>query len=321
MDHAAPPETAPAADHDAAPAAPLAPAEAARLEAMAEALAASGHYRVLRRILPRAAIAPPPGTPTRLGLVLDLETTGLDPARDEIIEMAMLPFTYGLDGTLYDIGAPFNQLRQPSQPIPPAITKLTGLTDAMVAGQVLDPEAVRRFAEPAALIVAHNAGFDRRFAERFCDIFAIKPWACSLTGVDWKGEGFEGSKLGYIAMKQGLFFEGHRAFHDCQATIEILARPLPVSGVSGLARLLEGARRPSWRIWAEGAPFEAKDRLKARGYRWNGEANGQPRAWYTDVAEEAQAAELEFLEREIYGQPPKLTTRRLTALDRFSERG
>ncbi|ONG55834.1 DNA polymerase III subunit epsilon [Pseudoroseomonas deserti] len=297
------------------------PADAARLEAMAEQLAASGDYRVLRRISPRAPVTPPEGVPVRQGIVLDLETTGLDPAQDEIIEFAMLPFTYGLDGTLYSVGEPFNRLRQPSKPIPPAITRLTGLTDAMVAGQVLDPAEVRRFAEPAALVIAHNAGFDRRFAERFSDIFAIKPWACSLTQVDWKAEGFEGSKLGYLAMKLGLFFEGHRAHHDCQATLEILARPLPASGIPALARLLETARRPSFRLWAEGAPFEVKDRLKARGYRWNGDNNGQPRAWWIDLDETALEAEQAFLEAEVYGQTPRVPVKRLTALDRFSERG
>ncbi|MXP66079.1 3'-5' exonuclease [Roseomonas sp. M0104] len=297
---------------------PTAEAEPYKLEAMAAALEASGRYQVLRRIAPRPATECPPGVPTRLGLLLDLETTGLDPAQDEIIAFAMLPFTYRLDGTLYQVGEPFSRLRQPSHPIPPTVSALTGLTDALVAGQQIDPVEVARFVEPAALIVAHNASFDRRFAERFCAAFVTKPWACSLNGVDWAGEGFEGTRLGYLAMRHGLFFDGHRAHHGCQATLEILARPLPRSGVPALAQLLQGARQTSWRIWAEQAPFEAKDRLKARGYRWNGE--GQPRAWFIDVAEAEREAELAFLHSEIYGRAVELPTRRLTAYERFSER-
>ncbi|MFC7611354.1 3'-5' exonuclease [Teichococcus aestuarii] len=294
----------------------------AALEAMAATLEASGRYRVLRRVEPCVTIAPPPGTPTRLGLLLDLETTGLDPEQDEIIELAMLPFTYGLDGTLYGVGEPFSRLRQPSRSIPPAVTSLTGLTDDMVAGHRIDPEEVARFIAPAALVVAHNARFDRRFAERFCEAFAAKPWACSLAQVDWAAEGFEGTRLGYLAMRCGLFFGGHRALHDCEATLAILARPLPNTGVTGLARLLETARQPSWRIWAVEAPFEAKDRLKARGYRWNGEATaGQPRARYTDVPEALQQAELSFLWQEVYGREVDLPRQRLTAQERFSERG
>ncbi len=61
--------------------------------------------------------SPPPGTPLRLGLVVDVETTGLDPQRDEIIELAMTPFNYGLDGTVFSVGDSFQGLRQPSEPI------------------------------------------------------------------------------------------------------------------------------------------------------------------------------------------------------------
>jgi DNA polymerase-3 subunit epsilon len=117
-----------------------------------------------------------------------------------------------------------------------------------------------------------------------------------------------------------LFFGGHRALHDCEATLEILARPLPRSGICGLARLLETARQASWRIWAADAPFQHKDSLKARGYRWNGDSNGQPRAWYIDVQEAGQAAECAFLHETIYGRVVELPMRRLTAYERFSVR-
>ena len=48
-------------------------------------------------------------------------------------------------------------------------------------------------------MIAHNASFDRRFLERFCAGFVTKPWACSMTQVAWAGEGYEGTKLGYLA--------------------------------------------------------------------------------------------------------------------------
>ena len=292
-----------------------------RLEEMAGLLEASGQYRVLRRIGTHPPVDVPVGAQTRIGVLVDLETTGLDPREDEIIEMAMLPFSYGLDGTVYTVGEAFSQLRQPSIPIPPSVTALTGLTDEMVAGHSIDPAEVARFIEPVAVIIAHNASFDRRFAEVFCDAFVGKPWACSLHDVDWAAEGFEGSKLSYLAMKHGLFFDGHRAVHDCHATLQILARPLPRSGATGLARLLETARRPNWRIWAVEAPFHHKDTLKARGYRWNGEVSGHPKAWYIDVAEDAQAAECAFLCQSIYESQVEPVMRKFTAYERFSIRG
>jgi DNA polymerase-3 subunit epsilon len=218
------------------------------LETLAQTLEATGDYRVIRRLKPRPRTIPPPGTPLRLGLVVDGETTGLDPQRDEIIELAMTPFNYGLDGTVFSVGDSFQGLRQPSEPIAPEITAITGITDEMVAGQIIDPAIVAKFAAPASLVIAHNAAFDRRFLERFSDVFSTKPWACSLSQIDWAAEGFEGTKLSYLAQAAGFFYDGHRAMHDCLATIELLAMQLPLSGVTGLSRLLDSARTVSWRI-------------------------------------------------------------------------
>jgi DNA polymerase-3 subunit epsilon len=290
------------------------------LETLAQTLETTGDYRVIRRLKPRPRIIPPPGTPLRLGLVVDVETTGLDPQRDEIIELAMTPFNYGLDGTVFNVGDSFQGLRQPSEPIAPEITAITGITNEMVAGQVIDPAVVATFAAPASLVIAHNAAFDRRFLERFCDVFSTKPWACSLSQIDWAAEGFEGTKLAYLAQAVGFFYDRHRATNDCLATVELLAMRLPRSGVTGLSVLLSGARSVNWRIWAENAPFEFKEVLKGRGYRWNGDPGTQPRAWYIDVVDAQREAEVSFLQKEIYQREVTPVVRRIDAYDRFSER-
>lgn len=294
--------------------------DAEELEAAAALLEASQDYRVLRRLQPRAPLTGVPEKDTRLGLFVDVETTGLDPSKDEIIELAMLPFRYSIDGIIVDVGEPFNRLREPSAPIPPTITALTGITHAMVAGQRIDPEEVAQFAHSAAVVIAHNAAFDRKFLERFCPTFSFKPWACSMSEIDWAAEGFEGTKLAYLAVGCGFFYDRHRAANDCLAAVELLSRALPKSGVNTLSQLLARARQPTWRIWAIGSPFEFKDQLKARGYRWNGEENGRPRAWYIDVADEQKEPELVFLKSDIYQHDIDLTPSRITAYERFSER-
>ena len=48
----------------------------------------------------------------------------------------MVPFTYALDGRIFEIHEAFQKLRDPGRPIPPEITAITGITDEMVAGQV-----------------------------------------------------------------------------------------------------------------------------------------------------------------------------------------
>ncbi|SJM62642.1 DNA polymerase III epsilon subunit [Brevundimonas diminuta 3F5N] len=290
------------------------------LEAMAEQLEQSGEYRVLRKLSPGLVVEASDGGPVRRGLYVDVETTGLDPEKDEIIELAMVPFTYGSDGRITEVGEAFEGLRQPAEPIPAHITAITGIDDTMVAGRSIDSEEVARFAGQADLIIAHNAAFDRRFLERFCPVFVTKPWACSMTQIDWGDEGHEGVKLAYLAMGVGFFYDGHRAVHDCAAGIALLASKLPRSGERALARLLERARAPTWRIWAEGAPFDLKDVLKARGYRWNAEGLGGPKAWFTDVSEADKAEELDFLARDIGLGDREPLVRRVSAYDRFSER-
>jgi DNA polymerase-3 subunit epsilon len=290
------------------------------LEAMAAILERSGAFRVQRKLAPLVARTPPTDVTTRIGLFVDTETTGLDHTRDEIIELAMVPFSYGMDGEIYKVGAAFGKLRQPSKPVPPEITALTGITDAMVEGHSIEPSEIAAFAAPAALVVAHNAAFDRPFLECYCELFTTKPWACSMTEIDWRAEGYEGTKLAYLAMGAGFFYERHRATHDCLAAIELLARHHDGTGRTGLQHLLERARTPSWRVWAENSPFDFKDVLKARGYRWNAEGIGGPRAWYIDVPAEQKDAELSFLQREIYQGEIELLVRRIDAYDRFSAR-
>jgi DNA polymerase-3 subunit epsilon len=290
------------------------------LPAMAQLLVASGQYRVLRRLEPRPQVAPPPVVSLKTALFLDVETTGLDQAKAEVIELAMVPFTYGPDGTIYEVKEAFQSFQQPTRPIPAQATKINGITDEMVAGHSINTDEVAAFAKDAVLVVAHNAGFDRCFAERISQAFTTKPWACSMSQVDWAGEGYEGTKLPYLVAGAGYFYDKHRATNDCLAAIELLATPLPTSGTLAMSYLLERARRSSWRIWAENSPFDLKDVLKARGYHWNGDGTPFPKAWYIDVEDENREAELAYLQNEIYQREINLLVRKIDAYNRFSER-
>lgn len=290
------------------------------LEAMAQALTESGNYHIQRRLPQRPKLEAPAGTELKQALFVDVETTGLDHQADEIIELAMVPFTYGPDGQIYEVMEPFQRFHQPKKPISAEITKLTGITDEMVAGQAIDPAEVDAFAENSVLVIAHNAGFDRRFLEKLAPGFALKGWACSQSQIDWAGEGIEGTRLSYLVAGAGYFYDKHRAVNDCHAAIALLANPLPVSGVSSLSRLLETARKPTWRIWAENSPFDLKDILKARGYKWNPDGTPYPKAWYIDIADADRDSELEYLRKEIYQREIQPLMHRIDAFNRFSDR-
>lgn len=290
-------------------------------EDLAKALEQTGDYRVLRRLKPCAHYHRPDGTETKLAILIDLETTGLDATKDEIIELAMVPFLYSSDGRIFEVQEPFNELQEPSlRAIPDEITRITGITDDMVRGQKINADKVAEIADSADLIIAHNAGFDRRFAEKAFPVFSTKAWACSMTQVPWREELFEGLKLEYLAMKCGFFFDGHRAAIDCQAVIELLSRPLPKSGNLALQVLLDEARSSTYRIWAEGSPFDFKDTLKARGYRWNPGNDGKSKSWYRDVHEDDLDEEITYLRKDIYQRNADIPVVKITAFDRFSNR-
>ena len=245
---------------------PLSRARGISPDVAAKVLEASDDYRVLRRLRPHAITAPRPLAPgERLTVIVDTETTGLDHGRHEVIELGMVAFVHDASGAILAVTGEFSALQEPSDPLAPEITRLTGITDAMLAGQRIDLAAVESFIADADLVIAHNAGFDRPFCERLARGFEPKPWACSVKEVDWPGLGYEGTKLGYLVGQSGWFHTGHRATDDCHALLAILAAPLPERGGSALGQLLLRADAARVRIWAESAPYDLKDQLRRRG--------------------------------------------------------
>ncbi len=288
---------------------------------MISALEAGGQHRVLRRLRARKVVnTRGDGEEVKLGLALDLETTGFDPLHDEIIELAILPFTFSADGMIFEIENGYASLRQPTIPIPREITALTGLDDKTVAGHTIDLAKVSALVDAASLIIAHHAGFDRPFAERLLPVFASKCWACSMSDINWHEEGIESAKLAWILNQYGIFYDSHRATVDCHALIEIMVHILPKSSEAGLSKILKAARSPTWRVWAMNSPFDTKDILKKRGYKWSPGENHWPKSWYIDGDDDIKETEISFLKSDIYRRDINLRVDKFTAFDRFSER-
>ncbi len=287
-------------------------------EAMAKALEASGLYRISRKLVaPGVAESPRPGFP-RNGLVIDTETTGLNHRTDEVIEIGAVAFSFNEAGQIGDVTGIYGGLRKPDRPVPAEITRLTGITDEMLEGQEIDFLALDRLVGPADLIIAHNAAFDRPFCERLADSFSQKAWACSVKEVDWKSRGFEGTKLGYLIGQAGYFHDGHRAVDDCFALLEVLSTPTGPQQTTGFSELFAASLRSRVRVWAENSPFDMKEKLKARGYRWSDGSDGKPKSWWTEVDEDVVAEELTFLRTEIYGRADvEPLTNYLTATVRY----
>lgn len=313
------------------PSAPIAPAVPAvvlpvaaassDMEALATTLAAHPDYRVLRRLQPRLDWPVTSGAQTLQLLVLDTETTGLDQGRDRIIELAMLRFAWN-PATGLPEGAVrvFDQLEDPGFPIPEEARRITGISDADVAGRHLDEALVAEFLQGVDLVIAHNAGFDRPFAERRLPGFAALAWGCSFADLDWKLLEESSAKLESLALSLGLFYDAHRAETDCHALLRVLLEPRSqVDGANGLSLLVQKAQGPSYRLQATGAPFEAKDALKSRNYRWNAEQ----KVWATTVGgEDALAQECRWLRDEVYrSRAASVRVEEMDAQVKYSQRG
>jgi len=270
------------------------------LSSMAKKLSAHPDYKVLSRLQPCLDYGPAaPGVVTRRVLVLDTETTGLDHRTEQIIELAMLAVDVDIETGL-PVGRVeiYEDFEDPGKPIPPAIVQITGIDSAMVQGHRLNDARVNEMVTRADLIVAHNAGFDRPFVEARLPVFVGKSWACSFADINWKAQGTGSAKLEFLAHESGWFYDAHRAQVDCHALLQVLARPLPKEPQTGLACLMAAAHHTRYKLRAVGAPFDSKDKLKARGYRWDAEG----RVWSATLpSQEALQAEGTWLKMEVYG--------------------
>lgn len=179
--------------------------------ALVEQLLASGDFRVLRRLTPRSTYDDPSGSPMHVALYIDVETTGLDHAKDRIIQLAITRFTFTRDGRVCTVQPSESWFEDPGVPISDEITRLTGIRQADVAGHRIDDARVHALLAEADLVIAHNAAFDRPFLETRFPGFVEKPWGCSMADVPWIAEGLPTTKLEWLSERHaGVFYDAHR---------------------------------------------------------------------------------------------------------------
>ncbi len=274
--------------------------ETTELKKMATLLRQSDQYRVIEKYQKPEAYNEDNHLPKLIGVFLDIEATGLSFAEDKIIELGMVKFEYTEDGRIFRLLDEFSGYQDPKTPLTEFITKLTGITDQMVAGQQINEAEVADYLNNVDLIIAHNAPFDRNFFEKTFRSIPPKPWACSMYNINWNQEEISSQKLEYIAYKYGFFYEGHRAVIDCLAGIHVLAQELPMSKQLVLKQLLSNANQITFKLWTTNAPYAHKDLLKERGYRWSTHQASNYKAWAIELPEDRVEAEIVFLRLNIY---------------------
>ena len=223
----------------------------------------------------------PKGSPTTL-LIIDTETSGLDPQQDQCLELGCILFDVPSRSVLAqqsfllpvdsNAAAPINRIpaavtRRP-QPWREALVWFEHLLDA------------------ADLLVAHNAAFDRQWFGLGVVPATATPWLCTMDDIRWPAERQLRLRPSVrdLALAYGVpVWAAHRALSDCIYIADVFAR------CEDLEHLLERGLEPRQLMRAR-VSFDERHLAKAAGFRWNDPIKG---AW-TRRLSAREVAELEF---------------------------
>ncbi len=231
---------------------------------------ASGHGRPVQLGLDEV------GTPLHevTFVVVDLETTGGSPTDAEITEVGAVKVRGG------EVLGEFQTLVNPGTAIPPTVTVLTGITNAMVVAAPRISEVLPSFLEfaglagadpgaPGTVVVAHNAGFDvgflRQATERM-DLVWPRPQVLDTVALARRlvtRDEAPNHRLGTLAqLFHAKVTPDHRALTDARATVDVLhgllarAAPLGVTHLEDLRTATDPVppRRRRKSAMADGLP-------------------------------------------------------------------
>lgn len=233
----------------------------------------------------------------RHGLILDVETSGLKFEHSTIIEIGIRKFKFNKDsGEVLSLDEAYSEFQDPGTPLSEEVKSITGITDEMLRGREIDWKQVDSLIESSQILIAHNAAFDRPFVDAQSAASRSKIWGCSFKQIDWTGKGFPSQKLDILSIYHGFFTDAHRALNDADALLYLLSHSDSDLKSPYLLELISQARKTTYQIMALSAPFESKDLLKSRGYRWD----NLGRTWWREVNQSDLTPETEWLEEFVY---------------------
>ncbi|WP_139324954.1 3'-5' exonuclease [[Limnothrix rosea] IAM M-220] len=114
---------------------------------------------------------------TDLLLIVDVETTGLDPKEDEVIELGAILYSVKEACTLQQFSTLFPVTQNPAE----NINKISPQASQQLDSQGITPFILltKNWIDQADYLVAHNAQFDRQWFGRNFLVQVNKPWLCT----------------------------------------------------------------------------------------------------------------------------------------------
>ena len=156
-------------------------------------------------------------------VVFDLETTGLSPFKDEIIEIGAVKVDK--DGKILET---FTTLVKPSKPVSEFIQNLTGISNEMLVDAPSIYTVLPRFADFAgeSILVGHNVTFDIAFVQQkakiYNDIRLLNPYVDTLSLTRKVYPNLKSYKLQDLIKEFDLkTYAAHRALADVVATQQL----------------------------------------------------------------------------------------------------
>lgn len=214
-------------------------------------------------------------------LIVDTETTGLDPATDHVIEAGAI--LYSVENTTSLIS--FSTLlvgNDPANPaekvncISPGALAEVGSLKGRLTGAV---DVMRSLRSCADVIVCHNVEFDKQW---FRNEWLAMPWVCTAFDFQWPSASREAASLIHLALEHGIGVSAaHRALTDCQLISALFDR-MHLYGCD-LQEMFARAMRPK-AIFQSLQPFDQNNVAKEAGFKWNGELKRWTRRMAIDDA-------------------------------------
>lgn len=199
-------------------------------------------------------------------LIVDTETSGLEPDKHSVIEVAAIHYSIthqsilGIASTLL----PVSRTDNPAESTNQIKIEACHAVDKKLAA--LNCQTIRAMAEDSKYILAHNSGFDKGFLQGHGHLgeLAAMRWLCTCSEFKWPKYQKPG-KLIDIALAHGIgVSSAHRAMVDCWLIAELLNR------VDDPLALIEHALLPR-NTYRSLQPFKQNELAKERGFRFHGD--------------------------------------------------
>jgi DNA polymerase-3 subunit epsilon len=228
---------------------------------------------------PIAAVGQP--VPQRL-LIVDTETTGLDPQRDRCIELGAVLFDLPRRSVLSQVSLLLPCEQNAAQAVNGIDPELTQQPQPWQQGL----QWFEALLASADLVVAHNAAFDRQWFGRAPLPAIDQPWLCTMEDIRWPADRNlrTNPSVRDLALAYSVpVWAAHRALTDCIYLAQVFER------CSDLEQLVQQGLEPR-RLYRARLSYEERHRAREAGFRWNEPVSG---AWSRRLSER-EAALLPF---------------------------